>query len=240
MLSATRRCWLSLAVVAALGTTGAEAQVVEFETNQPGTSFLVELNPTDDPNLQGLVDNFLLYVTSNLYDGVVINRAVEDFVVQMGSFTTSTLDPASVNGNTFTSISTFAPVVVDGDNNGLVDFPTLSNTRGTISLALNATGPNSGTSSFFVNLDDNGFLDGQGFVPFARIVNIAPINAINSATRVDLSQEVGASGSLTFIDFPVFGDPEELLVIERAVVIPEPAGLLTVTLGMMAAAARRR
>ena len=194
MLFATRRCWLSLAVVAALGTTGAEAQVVEFETNQPGTSFLVELTPTAGPNLQGLVDNVLLYVASSLYDGVVITR----------------------------------------------DFPTLSNTRGTISLALNATGPNSGTSSFFVNLDDNGFLDGQGFVPFARIVNIAPINAINSAARADLSQEVGASGSLTFIDFPVFGDPEELLVIERAVVIPEPAGLLTVTLGMMAAAARRR
>lgn len=211
---------------------------VNFFTNGVGTDFQVELNPTNDPNLQPLVDNFLLYVTSNLYDGVVINRAVQDFVVQLGSFTTDTLDPSAVGPTTFSGISTFAPVVVDADNNGIVDFPTLSNTRGTISLAL-STGPNTGSSSFFVNLDDNGFLDNQGFVPFARIVDMTPLDTINSLAREDLSQEVGAPGSLTFIDFPVFGDPEQLLIVERAL-IPEPASCTALLLSLAGVALRRR
>jgi cyclophilin family peptidyl-prolyl cis-trans isomerase len=106
-------------------------------------------------------------------------------------------------------------VVVDADTNQQVDFSTISNTRGTISLALGSfdhdnnpatpavTNPNSGTSSFFINLGDNNFLDSQGFVPFARISNMQTIDEIMQLTQRDLSGQIGQSGNLAYSDVPI-------------------------------------
>lgn len=240
MLTFAARICCLLAAFAIASTAGAEDNLVVFETNAPGTDFVVELNPTNDPNLQPLVDNFLMYVTSNLYDGVWINRAQRDFVIQLGGFTTSTLDPASVDGSTLGNVTNLGQVVTDADNNGQVDFPTLSNTRGTISLALSALGPNSGSSSWFVNLTNNAFLDSQGFVPFARIVDMTPIDAINNLDRVDVSTALGSTGSLAFRDAPVFGDPSTLLIVEGATLVPEPTTLGASLLSLVGLASRRR
>src|SRR5215213_3042096 len=152
--------------------SGAVAQTMRFTTNVG--SFDMVLNPTNDPNLQPLVDNIVAYIGLGRYHFSAVNRAADgnagtadDFVLQMGGFMGFPPLPElwpSLN----TPIDKLNDgVVVDADGDGQVDFTALSNTRGTVSLALSAGNPNSGTSSFFVNLGSNTFLDDQGFVPFA-------------------------------------------------------------------------
>ncbi len=69
----------------------AAAQTMRFETSVG--SFDMVLNPTNDPNLQPLVDNLVAYIGLGRYDHTAINRADEggagtadDLVLQMGGF----------------------------------------------------------------------------------------------------------------------------------------------------------
>ena len=213
-------------------TQQAIAQLVLFETNF--VDFQVELNPTNNPDLQPLVDNFLNYVESDRYDNVIINRAVDGFVLQMASFEAVNSLVSETNVSDFVPITKFDPVVTDADNNGTADFDTtgLSNTFGEIALALSAGNLNSGTSSFYINLDDNAFLDSQGFIPFARIVDMDPINQIMSLDTFALDS------NLTFNNVPVV-PTDSFLVITRASV-PEPSSLLLVLLGSIGLTKRNR
>ncbi|QEG34582.1 peptidylprolyl isomerase [Bythopirellula goksoeyrii] len=216
-----------LAWALALGlfaTTNLSAQTIRFDTNV-GT-FDMRLNPTGNPFLQGNVDNILAYVNAGRYDTTVINRAATNFVLQMGGFQANTLSlPESFNE--FPSVPTFDPVIVDEDGDGQVDFDLggLSNTRGTVSLALsgNPTNPNSGTSSFFINLNDtNDFLDDSGFVPFAEIVNMETVNLIMALPQQNLDP---SGGNLGAINIPVLQD-NHLVIIERAFVVPTPEAII--------------
>ena len=213
-------------------TQQAIAQLVLFETNF--VDFQVELNPTNNPDLQPLVDNFLNYVESDRYDNVIINRAVDGFVLQMASFEAVNSLVSETNVSDFVPITWFDPVVVDADNNGTADFDTtgLSNTFGEIALALAGGNLNSGTSSFYINLDDNAFLDPQGFIPFARIVDMDPIIQIMSLDTFALDS------NLTFSNVPVV-PTDSFLVITRASV-PEPSSLLLVLLGSIGLTKRNR
>src|SRR3954471_11939842 len=69
----------------------AAAQVVRFETTMG--DFDVVLNPTHNTLLQGYVDNFLNYVTSDRYLGSWINRDDAGFVLQMGELFSNTKRP---------------------------------------------------------------------------------------------------------------------------------------------------
>jgi len=179
----------------------------------------MELNPTGNANLQGHVDNMIAYVEAGRYDLTVINRAAEDFVMQMGGFQLDTL-VLPENFSDFPSVPTFDPVIVDADNDGTVDFDVtgLLNTRGTVSLAL-STDANTGTSSFFVNLGDNVSLDAGNlrFVPFATINNMATIDLITGLQQANL-----ADGGLGGDDVPLL-DNNFLVYVERAFVLEIPA-----------------
>ncbi len=203
----------SAAVLGCLLFVPAMAQTVRFDTNV-GT-FDLELNPTGNPNLQGHVDNMIAYVEAGRYDLTVINRAAEGFVMQMGGFQLDTLLLPD-NFSDFPSVTPFAPVFVDADNDGTVDFDVtnLLNTRGTVSLALSATA-NTGTSSFFVNIGDNPNLDADNlrFVPFASINDMATIDLI-----MGLPQGVLADGGLGGSDIPLL-DSNRLVFVERAFVV---------------------
>src|SRR5688500_9205497 len=169
--------------------TGAVAQTLRFQTNVG--SFDMVLNPTNDPNLQPLVDNLVAYVGLGRYSFSSVHRApaggpgtADDFVLQLGQFLAFPPDPALWT-QSVPPCDRLSPLIVDatgGPNNatdGQVDFPALSNTRGTVSLALSGN-PNSGTSRFFVNLGNNAFLDRAGFVPFARVNDLTKVDRIMS------------------------------------------------------------
>ena len=219
----TRFC--SAVVLLALCLAPATAQTVRFNTNVG--NFDMVLNPDGDANLQVLVDNMLVYVEGGLYDNSVINRAADglieddasdDFVLQMGSFLMDSIFPPSTSGE-FTANRVTAPdgvgdVVVDEDNDGNVDFNTASNLRGTVTLAL-SNGPNTGSSSFFINLNDNPGLDPQGFVPFAEIPDMSTIDLIMQLKNVDVFSQ---PGNLTLQDIPLL-DNNTLVYIEKAFVI---------------------
>lgn len=106
-------------------------------------------------------DHFLELVNAKFYDGNRFFRCVPGFVIQWG-----------MNGD--------PAVNKRWENITIPDDPSkVSNKIGTVVFA--ATGePNSRTSQLFINLGDNSRLDGQGFSPFAEVIqgmeNVMKIN----------------------------------------------------------------
>ncbi len=215
------------AMIPSLVPTMVLAQVVRFRTNVG--EFDMQLNPTGNTNLQPLVDNMLSYVESKRYANAVVNRAVDqdnddttdDFVLQMGGFLTSRANNVTADDLSAKPVRAFDTVTVDADGNGEVDFDTsgLSNIRGTVSLALAGGDPNSGNSSFFVNLGSNEFLDDQGFVPFAYIKDMTTIDRIMALDQISLDS------SLTFADIPL-NQFNDLVIINSVEVVGANSSLV--------------
>lgn len=229
-----------VALASMLVATGASAQTVRFHTTVG--SFDVLLNPTGAPQLQPYVDSFLQYVDAGAYEGVVINRADQGFVVQLGGFTTSATTTAEVPSSGFDEAPPLDPVIVDSDNDGNIDFDAspFSNTRGKVAFALRPSEVNVLTSSFFVNLGDNSFLDAQGFVPFASIADMTFFENVDALDRVDLSSTIGQLNNLAYTDVPVVNG-NQLVLVERANVVPEPsAGVLVGLVLTLVGGARNR
>jgi len=195
---------LSLAlIVVLLLFTSASGQVVRFETTVG--DFDMVLNPTDNPLFQEHVDNMLRYVEGGAYKSSWVNRAAEDFVLQMGGFYSHTkrvpIDIASTR-----PVATYAPI----EGEPAAENPDLSNTVGTVAMALpgdgmGGTNQDGGTSSFFINLADNSFLDAD-FTVFAAIPDMTTINNIMALMQTDLTADpdFGAgAGNLGFSDVPL-------------------------------------
>ena len=96
--------------------------------------------------------NFKSLVEKGTYDGVIFHRVIDGFMIQGGDPSGTGMGDHSI------------PNIQDEFTNSELD----KNNRGTISMA-NA-GPNTGSSQFFINLEDNNFLDGKHPV-FGRVVN---------------------------------------------------------------------
>ncbi len=197
---------IALAVAAALLAASApfaSGQVVRFETTVG--DFDMVLNPTNDPRLQAHVDNMLDYVTNDRYRASWINRAAENFVLQMGGFYSHTRRvPMTIESTR--AVGTFPPV--PGEPAATISG--LSNTIGTVSLALpgdgmGGTNQDAGTSSFFINLTSNAFLDAD-FTVFAAIPDMTTINRIMGLMQTDLTAVPGfgaGAGNLGFSDVPL-------------------------------------
>ena len=215
------------ALLAVIFSCAGHAQTVRFETNVG--SFDMELNPTHEPLLQGSVDNLLQYVISGRYDNTVINRADTGFVLQMGVFQSPGVKPAA-------TIDGFVPIVAFPPIQGVpaVEINGLSNTKGMVGFAVRGDGAggtnqDSATSSFYINLGDNWFLDND-FTIFARVPDMATINAIMALPQTDLTQDptFGADFSnLHFTDVPLLANGD-LVVITHAFIlaVPEPSTLV--------------
>ncbi len=201
-------------------TSSAAAQVVRFDTTMG--NFDMVLNPTNNPQLQGYVDNFLNYVEGNNYLGSWINRADTEngtpFVLQMGGFFSHTKRPPPTIQST-RPVATFAPVTgVPAQSIGL------SNTVGTVALALpggaNGVNHDAGTSSFFINLNDNSFLD-PDFTVFAEISDLTVINQIMALQIKDQTSDPSFgtdSSNLGFTSDPIQGDGFQVFIKEAFVV----------------------
>jgi len=119
-----------------------ENPVVALETNL-GTITL-ELFADVMPVTAG---NFISLVEDGFYDGIKFHRVIDGFMIQGGDPITKTDDVARYG--------TGGPGYAIADEH--IAEPRLTNVRGTISMA--NSGPNSGGSQFFINLEDNVALD---------------------------------------------------------------------------------
>jgi cyclophilin family peptidyl-prolyl cis-trans isomerase len=209
----------ALVLCAVAFSSSASGQVVRFDTT--AGDFDMVLNPTNDPRLQGHVDNMLRYVEENRYNSTWINRAAEGFVLQMGGLYSHTRRPPLTIAST-RPLATFDPV-----RGAPAEDLGLSNTAGTVALALPSDSasnplPNAGTSSFFINLTSNAFLD-PSFTVFAAIPDMTVVNQIMALMQQDYTTKplFGASGGgATFEDVPITADGKQVF-IERAFVVTD-------------------
>ncbi|MAD61102.1 MAG: peptidylprolyl isomerase [Myxococcales bacterium] len=120
---------------------------VKFSTNMG--DFIVELDAEKAPIT---VKNFMAYVDGGFYTNTIFHRVISNFMIQGGGFT------ADMNKKT-----TKAPIVLESRNG-------LSNLRGTIAMA-RTNNPNSATSQFFINVQNNRNLDsfGGGYAVFGKV-----------------------------------------------------------------------
>lgn len=136
---------LSLLIFISLFSTqlfSADEQVqVRLVTNQGDIE--LTLDPVNAPIT---VANFLNYVDKGFYNGLIFHRVIPNFMIQGGGF--------DVN---LQRQETDAPITNESANG-------LSNTRGTIAMA-RTNDPDSATSQFFINIANNGNLDGHPLRP---------------------------------------------------------------------------
>ncbi|AXT93090.1 peptidylprolyl isomerase [Moraxella catarrhalis] len=128
--------------------------VVEFDTTFG--QIKIELNAEKAPIT---VANFLDYVESGHYDGLIFHRVIDGFMIQGGGM------DAQMNEK-----RTGTPIKNEADNG-------LKNTVGSIAMA-RTSDPHSATAQFFINVKDNDFLNhssptpqGWGYTVFGQVID---------------------------------------------------------------------
>ena len=132
------------------------APKVRFATTEG--DFVVEVYPDKAPKT---VENFLQYVKDKHYDGTIFHRVINNFMVQGGGY-----DAA------YAEKKTRAPVVHEGREALAKGGP--KNTVGTLAMA-RTNDPNSATSQFFINVNNNDFLNpsmqAPGYTVFGKVTS---------------------------------------------------------------------
>jgi peptidyl-prolyl cis-trans isomerase B (cyclophilin B) len=140
------------------------------------------------------VENFLNYVKKGHYDNTVFHRVIDGFMIQGGGF-----EPGMKQKATDASVDNEA-------NNGL------KNVKGSIAMA-RTNDPHSATAQFFINVNDNDFLNhtsptpqGWGYAVFGKVVEGLDV--------VDKIKKVKTGSKGFHQDVPV-----DDVIIEKAVVV---------------------
>ena len=115
-------------------------------------NIVLELNTEKAPVT---VENFLSYAKSGYYNGTIFHRVIDGFMIQGGGFDSSMKEKP-----------TEKPIKNEA-NNGL------KNNKYTIAMARTSI-PDSATSQFFINVNNNDFLnypgqDGWGYCVFGKV-----------------------------------------------------------------------
>ncbi|MBJ7267150.1 peptidyl-prolyl cis-trans isomerase [Idiomarina abyssalis] len=113
------------------------------------------------------VENFLQYARDGFYDGTIFHRIINNFMVQGGGF-----EPGMEQKETRDNIENEAPTAKP-------------NVVGSVAMA-RTPDPHSASSQFFINVNDNAFLNfqnetpnGYGYCVFAEVVDgMDVVNAI--------------------------------------------------------------
>ena len=139
--SVVRRALLAAALVASAShALAADAPRVKFATS--AGDFVVEVYPDKAPKT---VENFLQYVKDKHYDGTIFHRVIGNFMVQGGGYDAK-----------YAEKPTRAPVVHEG-REALAKGGD-KNVAGTLAMA-RTSDPQSATAQFFINVNDNAFLN---------------------------------------------------------------------------------
>ena len=140
------------------------------------------------------VANFLQYVESGFYDGVIFHRVINDFMIQGGGFDVNMKQKPSKD-----------EIKNEADNG-------LANNNYTVAMARTSI-PDSASSQFFINIADNDFLNhtaptssGWGYCVFGKVV--AGMDVVDKIKAVKTTTKAGHR------DVPV-----ESVMIEKASVI---------------------
>lgn len=147
--------------------------MVELHTNHG----VIKLE-LDEAKAPKTVENFLNYVKKGHYDGTIFHRVINGFMIQGGGF-----EPG------LKQKPTDAPIANEA-NNGL------KNDTYTIAMA-RTNDPHSATAQFFINVNDNEFLNhssptpqGWGYAVFGKVVEgqdiVDKIKAVKTGNRASI------------------------------------------------------
>lgn len=153
-----------LSMLASTSLFAANPQVV-FETNRG--EFVIELYQDKAPKT---VENFLKYVNSGFYKDTIFHRVIRRFMIQGGGFTADMIEKQT------------NPPIINEAANGL------ANDIGTIAMA-RTSDPNSATSQFFINLENNQFLNYRG--PEPELIGYCVFGRVLKG--MDVVREIGIS-----------------------------------------------
>ncbi|OUR97468.1 peptidylprolyl isomerase A [Halobacteriovorax marinus] len=150
-----------------IGAKSAERTTVIMETTK-GT---IEIQ-LFDKKAPISVKNFLKYVDSKFYDGTIFHRVIDNFMIQGGGFDTNLKEK-----------KTNAPIKNEASNR-------ISNTKGTLAMARTSV-VDSATGQFFINVNDNNFLDHKGtgsseygYAVFGQVLKgMSVVNMIKKAPK---------------------------------------------------------
>ena len=192
---------LVLTIAFAMSVTSAYAANPQVEFDTTAGIIRVELFPDAAPKT---VANFLDYVKSKHYDGTQFHRVIDGFMIQGGGFTAD-----------FKEKPTKPPIAIESEASSKAG---MTNVIGTLAMARTGD-PNSATSQFFINVNDNARLNftaatqqGYGYTVFGKVVSgMDIVNKIAKGPK-------GAKGAVAPGINP--GDvPSPLVVINSAKVI---------------------
>jgi peptidyl-prolyl cis-trans isomerase B (cyclophilin B) len=140
------------------------------------------------------VENFLNYVKAGHYDNTVFHRVIDGFMIQGGGF-----EPGMKQKPT-------AEPITNEANNGL------KNVNGSVAMA-RTNDPHSATAQFFINVNDNDFLNhssptpqGWGYAVFGKVVE--GLDIVEKIRKV----KTGSKGFHQDV-------PADDVVIEKAVIV---------------------
>ena len=142
--------------------------LVTVETNRG--DFVVELYPEKAPKT---VANFMQYVDSGYYKETIFHRVINRFMIQGGGFNADMTEKPSL-----------APIVNEAANG-------LKNEPGTLAMA-RTSDPDSATSQFFINLENNVPLNYQGNDP--ELIGYCVFGRVLKG--MDVVREIGASPTM--------------------------------------------
>jgi peptidyl-prolyl cis-trans isomerase A (cyclophilin A) len=139
---------------AAMVPAGALAADPQVDIKTSLGTIRVELYAAKAPKT---VENFLQYVKDGHYNGTIFHRVIPGFMIQGGGMTPD-----------LSQKRTRAPIPIESKNG-------LKNEVGTLAMA-RTSDPNSATSQFFINVNNNAFLDypgqdGYGYAVFGKVID---------------------------------------------------------------------
>ena len=163
--------------------------MVELHTNHGVIK--IELDAEKAPKS---VENFLNYVKAGHYDNTVFHRVIDGFMIQGGGF-----EPGMKQK------PTDAPITNEANND-------LKNVKGSLAMA-RTNDPHSATAQFFINVNDNDFLNhssptpqGWGYAVFGKVVEGLDV--------IDVIRKVKTGSKGFHQDVPV-----DDVIIEKAIIV---------------------